>query len=154
MKENLLDAKLINLNIQASDNVDAINQLGKMLVDNGYIDPSYTKSIIEREQTFPTGLVLASAGIAIPHASPENNVLKNGIAAISLVKPVKFHSMENPDSEIDVDMVFMLALASSTDHLDVLKKLFVAFQNQSLVNALKHSTDKAEFLKLLTNNLI
>ena len=31
MKENLLDAKLINLNIQASDNVDAINQLGKML---------------------------------------------------------------------------------------------------------------------------
>ena len=70
MKENLLDAKLINLNIQASDNVDAINQLGKMLVDNGYIDPSYTKSVIEREQTFPTGLVLASAGIAIPHASP------------------------------------------------------------------------------------
>ena len=154
MKENLLDAKRINTNRQASDNGDAIKQLGKMLGDNNYIDPSYTKSVIEREQTFPTGLVLASAGIAIPHASPENNVLKNGIAAISLVKPVKFHSMENPDSEIDVDMVFMLALASSTDHLDVLKKLFVAFQNQSLVNALKHSTDKAEFLKLLTNNLI
>ena len=153
MKENLLDEKIINLNIEANDNIDAINKLGKMLVENKYIDTSYIESVLEREKTFPTGLVLANAGIAIPHASPNNNVRKNGIAIISLKKPVKFHSMENPATEIDVDMVFMLALASSTEHLDVLKKLFITFQNQTLINDLKNITDKNKFLKLLINNL-
>lgn len=154
LNENLLCENIINLNISADNNVDAIKQMGKMLCDNKYINNSYTQSVIERERTFPTGLVLASAGIAIPHASPDNNVFKNGIAAARLTKPVKFHSMENPDDEVEVDMIFMLALASSNEHLDVLKKLFIAFQNQTLVNALKHSQNKAEFLKLLTNNLI
>lgn len=153
MKKNLLDEKIINLNIEANDNIDAINKLGKMLVENKYIDTSYIESVLEREKTFPTGLVLANAGIAIPHASPNNNVRKNGIAIISLKKPVKFHSMENPATEIDVDMVFMLALASSTEHLDVLKKLFITFQNQTLINDLKNITDKNKFLKLLINNL-
>ena len=150
---DLLDKQSVCLNAAPVSKEAAITTLADFMAKSGCLSDvdSYREAVFERERKSSTGL---GEGIAIPHASPENNVLKNGIAAISLVKPVKFHSMENPDSEIDVDMVFMLALASSTDHLDVLKKLFVAFQNQSLVNALKHSTDKAEFLKLLTNNLI
>lgn len=96
---------------------------------------------------------MTNAGIAIPHASPNNNIQKNGIAAARLKNPIKFYSMENPDEKISIDMIFMLALSSSTEHLDVLKKLFIAFQNQELVSQLKVCQNKEIFLKLLADNL-
>lgn len=61
--------------------------------------------------------------------------------------------MENPDEKISIDMIFMLALSSSTEHLDVLRKLFIAFQNQELVSQLKVCQNKEIFLKLLADNL-
>lgn len=84
MTETLLDKNIILLDISAKDNIDAIKQLGQILVNNKYIDASYTDSVIEREASFPTGLALTNAGIAIPHASPNNNIQKNGIAAARL----------------------------------------------------------------------
>lgn len=153
MTETLLDKNIILLDISAKDNIDAIKQLGQILVNNKYIDASYTDSVIEREASFPTGLALTNAGIAIPHASPNNNIQKNGIAAARLKNPIKFYSMENPDEKISINMIFMLALSSSTEHLDVLKKLFIAFQNQELVSQLKVCQNKEIFLKLLADNL-
>ena len=72
---------------------------------------------------------------------------------LTLKNPIKFYSMENPDEKISIDMIFMLALSSSTEHLDVLKKLFIAFQNQELVSQLKVCQNKEIFLKLLADNL-
>lgn len=153
MTKNLLNENITSLNISATDNIDAIKQLGQILVNNNYIEPSYIDSVIEREASFPTGLNLTSAGIAIPHASPNNNVSQNSIAIARLKTPIKFHSMENPDEEIYIDMIFMLALASNTEHLDILKKLFIAFQNEELVSQLKTCQNKQTFLKLLADKL-
>lgn len=149
---NLFNKNIIEMNITAVDSEDVIKQLGNLLVQNKYIDKLYVDSVLEREKSFPTGLALSNAGIAIPHASPGSSVLKNGIAAAHLSKPVKFYRMEDPDSQVDVDMVFMLAL-SSNEHLDILKKLFVTFQNEKLVESLKNSTNKDEFLAVLSNSL-
>ena len=149
---DLFNEKIIKMNVTAKDSTDVIKQLGNILEQNNYINNSYIDSVLEREKSFPTGLALSKAGIAIPHASPDSNVFKNGIAAAHLTKPVKFFRMEDPDSQVDVDMVFMLAL-SGNEHLDILKKLFVAFQNEDLVESLKNSTDKQSFLQMLINNL-
>lgn len=149
---NLLHGDITKLEVDAKDSTEAIDLLGRSLMENGYIKQGYVDSVLKREQTFPTGLVLKNVGIAIPHASPEGNVLKNGIAIARLNNPVQFNWMENPDEKIDVNMVFMLALADSSEHLDVLKKLFVAFQNEELVESLKNSgSDK--FLGLLNEKL-
>lgn len=144
MTETLLDKNIILLDISAKDNIDAIKQLGQILVNNKYIDASYTDSVIEREASFPTGLALTNAGIAIPHASPNNNIQK-WYCCCTFKNPIKFYSMENPDEQISIDMIFMLALSSSTEHLDVLKKLFIAFQNQELVSQLKVCQNKEIF---------
>ncbi len=152
-KTSLFHKDIINFNIEAIDSTDAIRQLGKNLVEHSYINDSYTDSVLEREQSFPTGLVLANTGIAIPHASPNDNITKNGIAVARLAKPVEFYCMEDPDKKVPVNMIFLLALASSGEHLEILKKLFVAFQNQKLVDDLEKSTDKTEFLNLLITNI-
>lgn len=149
----LIHENIIALDMQADNKENAIKQLGQLLVDNEYINPSYIDGVLEREEKFPTGLVLANAGIAIPHASPNNNVMKNGIAAARLVNSVKFHSMEDPEQQVDVNMIFILALANSNEHLEVLKNLFVAFQNEDLVKALEASKEKITFLNLLIQNL-
>ena len=49
MTETLLDKNIILLDISAKDNIDAIKQLGQILVNNKYIDASYTDSVIERD---------------------------------------------------------------------------------------------------------
>lgn len=149
---NLLHGDITKLEVDAKDSTEAIDLLGKSLMDNGYVKQGYVDSVLKREQTFPTGLALKNIGIAIPHASPEGNVLKNGIAIARLNNPVQFNWMENPDEKIDVNMVFMLALADSSEHLDVLKKLFVAFQNEELVESLKNSSSD-KFLGLLSEKL-
>lgn len=153
MTETLFDENITLLDITAIDNIDAIKQLGQILIKNNYIDSSYIDSVIERETTFPTGLALINTGIAIPHSFPDNNIQKNGIAIARLKNPIKFYSMENPDKQISVNMIFLLALANSNDHLDILKKLFLAFQNQELVSQLKNCKNKKIFLKILSNKL-
>lgn len=152
-ERELIHENIIKLDMEAGDSTEAIKALGQLLVDNNYIKPSYIDGVLEREENFPTGLVLANAGIAIPHASPNNNVLKNGIAAARLANSVKFHSMEDPEQQVDVNMIFILVLANSNEHLEVLKNLFVAFQNEALVKALEASKDKVSFLNLLIENL-
>ena len=152
-EQTLLHEDITAFDMDTLSSVDTIKALGKVLEENAYIDKSYIDSVVEREENFPTGLVLANAGIAIPHASPNNNVLKNGIAAARLKYPVEFACMEDPDKKVAVNMVFMLALARSTEHLEILKKLFIAFQNEDLVNNLLNSKNKIEFLTLLVNNL-
>ena len=153
MTKTLLNENITSLDISSTDNIDAIKQLGQILVNNNYIEPSYIDSVIEREIDFPTGLTLTGAGIAIPHASPNDNIKKNGIAIARLKTPIKFHSMENSDEEIFIDMIFMLALASSSEHLDILKKLFITFQNEELISQLKTCQNKQIFLKLLADKL-
>lgn len=152
-ERELIHENIIKLDMQAGDSTEAIKVLGQLLVDNDYIKPSYIDGVLEREENFPTGLVLTNAGIAIPHASPNNNVLKNGIAAARLANSVKFYSMEDPEQQVDVNMIFILALANSNEHLEVLKKLFIALQNEALVKALETSKDKVSFLNLLIENL-
>lgn len=142
-KELILDP------LEAESGEDAIRKLGGVLVSNGYVDPSYTRSVIERESNFPTGLPLPDAVIAIPHATPAGNVFKDSIAVARLLKPVKFHSMEDPEQEVSVNLIFLLALKDSHSHLDMLKKLFTVFQKPGFLQSLAKCSGKEQIMALL-----
>ena len=150
---NLLNEKLICLDGTAADSTEAINLLGTMMVQDGYIHPSYIGAIHKREINFPTGIVLASCGIALPHATPEDNIFKNGIAVLRLKQPVQFHSMENPDDNVSVTLLFMLALNGSENHLNMLQKLFAIFQQEALVRCIQQTTSAKEVCQLMLDNL-
>ncbi|WP_196590961.1 PTS sugar transporter subunit IIA [Pectinatus frisingensis] len=152
-RDDLLSVNIICLDIEAESSEDAIKKLGQMLVENSYIKPSYVNNVILREKIFPTGLILDTMGIAIPHATPSDDVLKDGIAVTRLKKPVGFYCMEDPEKKIDVSMIFMLSLCGNNKHLGILKKLFSIFRNRELVELLQDSKDKNDFLQLLSKNL-
>ena len=151
--KNLIHSELIFLDEKAEDNFAAIDFLGKKLAETGYIDESYATATKTREETFPTGIKLTDIALALPHATPDDNVHKDGIGMLRLAMPVDFGSMEDPDQKIAVSMVFLLALKSSNQHLEMLQKLFDAFQNDELVTNLGQAKTPEDFKNILIDVL-
>lgn len=153
MQEDFFNRNIIIYPLMAEDSADAICQIGHVMEQQGYIKSSYTTAVLEREKTFPTGLTLQDTSIAIPHATPDGNVLKNGIAVARLAKPVTFHSMEYSERTTQVELIFLLALEDSQQHLDVLKQLFTTFQQPAVLQALKDACTPDELLEIIQTNI-
>ncbi|MGI6709418.1 MAG: PTS sugar transporter subunit IIA [Dethiobacteria bacterium] len=83
-----------------------IRELGRKLLQQGYVKPGFIESVFEREEMGPTCL---QGGLAIPHADPQY-VNKAGVAVATLVEPVEWWGLQ-------VDLVFLLALRVSDRQL-------------------------------------
>lgn len=151
--EEFITADLIRLAADVKNDQEAMMVLGNILFENGYISEAYAKDVAKREADFPTGIALESGGIAIPHATPKGNVLKNGIAVLQLARPILFHSMENAEEQVSVDLVFMLALKDSDQHIAMLQKLFSMFQTDHVMRVLQNTADKEEVRYTVLANL-
>ena len=71
-------------------------------------------------------------GIAIPHTAV-NYVNKGKIAIARLVNKVPFHQMGNDDEEVDVKLVFMLAVDNPERHLTKLQSIVEVIQDESIL---------------------
>lgn len=151
--EEWIAEELICLGGAAGSAAEAIALLGGLLEAQGCVSAAYTQSVLQRERDFPTGLALGSFGIAIPHATPEGNVHRNGIAALRLETPAVFRSMEDPEETVDAELVFLLALKDSGRHLEMLQKLFCMFQEDEAMRALRATRDAGEFKRIVAAHL-
>lgn len=149
---NLLNPELIEIDVEAKTSRDVLERLAKLLTSKGYTKESYLEAVIEREKVFPTGLPTEAVGVAIPHADIKH-VNKPAIAMAVLRNPVKFQVMGNPDEEVDVKLVFMLAITDPNIQLKLLSDLTEMFQNKQLLLKLVNSTNIKTIISL-TNNFI
>ena len=109
----------------------AIEFAGQKLLEKGYITPEYIQACLEREKTYPTGLLMANGqGIAIPHAD-YTLVKTNSISIVRFDKGVVFGQMEDADLTVECGIMFNLAFATSDQHMSVLRRLFTLFQDIS-----------------------
>ena len=148
---DLIKKELISICHDEFKKEDVISYLGNILLENQYIKKEYINDVLEREESFPTGLELKDIGIAIPHANP-NNVLKNGISIARLKKKALFLGMETGE-EIYADIVFMLALKNSNDHIKMLQNLFLMLQKEEIMQSLMNANDENEIENIVINNL-
>jgi PTS system galactitol-specific IIA component len=151
--KSLVNDQLIFLDVDIKDNMEAIETLGQQLLKSGYINMQYIKGVRKREVEFPTGVALQHMGIAIPHATPEGNVNKNGIAVLRLEHPVMFHSMEDADEQVSVAMVMLLALKDANEHIDMLQKLFSMFQQSEIMEQLLQVSTSKKFQQVMIGAL-
>ena len=147
--DDFFSIDIINSSMTAQNSDEAIKKVGEILKNAGYVNEAYIESVLEREKNFPTGMPLMGSAIAIPHATPEGNVLKNGIAVAKMSKPVTFHSMEDPSETVEAELVFLLALKDSGQHLEILRQMFTSFQNPNVIKALKDSKTESEILEIM-----
>lgn len=137
-----MDADLIKINLDVNTNKEVIKTLGNLMQQKDYVKSGYIEAVLKREASLPTGLDIGGICVAIPHTDPVH-VNEPAIAVGLLNKPVKFHCMIAPDQELDVKVVFLLAVKNPEKQVELLKKLMALFQNVNILRQIENA-DKSE----------
>lgn len=145
--------ELIFLDVDKDENVEVLEFMANELVDKGYVKPSFLEGVLEREKNYPTGLDTGDIKVAIPHTDSEH-VLKSCISVAVLKETVVFKDMGDPNGKVDVDIVFMLAIAEPKNQVPILTKLMSVFSDKELLNNIYNSDEKGiyKILKDLLSN--
>ena len=105
----VIEARNIKLDVDASDWRDSMVKSGQLLVDSDYITKDYIDLTIKCvEENGPYIVIIP--GLALSHSRPDVSVNKTGLSLITLSKPVCFDCDNDP-----VDIV--LTLQQLTTHL-------------------------------------
>ena len=137
---NIIDPSLIEIDIDLYIKEDILRKMASNLVEGGYVKETYVDAILQREKTFPTGISTEPLGVAIPHADVEH-VIKPALSIATLKEPVKFLSMDDIETEIEVKIIFMLAITNPEFQLDMLRRLAYLFQNKEMLTRLAEAED-------------
>jgi PTS system galactitol-specific IIA component len=149
MKENVL------INVKADSSGEVIRLLTELLVKSGCIKREYADVVISREERYPTGIPTAGLPVAIPHGFADDCVLEPSIGAATLVRPVMFRNMFDPDEELAVGMVFLIALSSKDkdEQAENLERVMDILPDANLLSRLYAAKSGHEFVEILGSRL-
>jgi len=147
-RASIIDPSLMEIDMDLDTKEDVLQKMASNLVREGYVNETYIEAILKREKAFPTGISTEGLGVAIPHTDIEH-VIRPAVAVATLKEPVKFFSMEDPETEVDVKIVFMLAITEPEFQLDILRKLVSLFQNKEMLIELSKVEDAEEMAVVL-----
>ncbi|MCQ4117146.1 PTS sugar transporter subunit IIA [Ligilactobacillus sp. MP3] len=131
----LIHKDLVFTNLKFDNKTETLNFLSKKLYEAGYAKESFPLAVIDREKIFPTGLPTGIINVAIPHADSEY-VDKSALAVATLKNPITFNNMGNPDEELAVSFIIMMAIAEPHGQVTMLQKIMQIIQNQDYLQKL------------------
>lgn len=117
LKQSLIENNSILLNQSASNWEDAVKIGTDLLVKAGTIEPRYYDNIISKVKELGPYIILAP-GLAMPHARPEEGVIKTSFALVTLKEPVFFDGEEE-----GVKILLTLAGSDSDQHMQGLMEI-------------------------------
>jgi PTS system galactitol-specific IIA component len=139
----VFNESLVSLNHVADDSTAVINLLAGKLHEQGLVTEGYGLQTREREMHHPTGLPTKPFCIAFPHADAEG-VHQSALALATLKSPVAFKNMGDPDQDLQVYLVLMLANRDPLEQVKTLRNLAVLFGKPDQLQTLKdQSTPQA-----------
>jgi PTS system galactitol-specific IIA component len=138
--------------LEAENSDQVINELAGRLHQAGLVSDAYGEATIKRELEHPTGLPTRPFPIAFPHADAEG-VNRSALAVACLKKPVKFKNMADPDEELEVEIVIMLANKSPEEQIDTLRSLAELFGEPDKLTALKKVNNACDIVDWLKKEL-
>lgn len=136
---DFLNLNNIRLNIHASSWEEAIKKSGKILFDCGYIEESYTQTMIDKVKQYGSYIVITET-LAIPHGDISIGVKKSGMALISLEKPVLF-----PDNK-SVKFLLAFCTTQSKDYLDALNSFLELVDNHNFLKTINSTTSSKKII--------
>ncbi|MEF1256916.1 MULTISPECIES: PTS sugar transporter subunit IIA [unclassified Vibrio] len=116
-KQSLIDNNSIKLHASAANWREAIAIGTDMLIASGAILPSYHQAIIDSVEKLGPYICIAP-NLALPHARPEDGVIRTAFALVTLEQPVLFDGEEEP-----VDVLITLAGSCSNQHMEGLMEV-------------------------------
>ncbi len=149
--EIILDYSLVETNLIVNDRKEALKHMSDLLQKRGLVKDGFFEAIIAREKRFPTGIATKFMGVAIPHTF-EDYVNAAGIAIAVLPKPVVFKNMVTND-DLDVSIIFMLAVKDAKHQVSTLQKLGAVFQNPATLKNVFEANTKIEIVEIVRSIL-
>lgn len=143
MSNNFLPPEAVALCAEAENPEDAIRLAGNILVQANISLLSYTDAMINAYHTLGPYIVLAPH-IAMPHARPDNQVLKAGFGFVRLKEPINFG---HPDND-PVKILIPLAGIDNHGHIEMLQMLASVLSEPMNINVLLSSEDVNEIISL------
>lgn len=124
LKDSLKENKSVLLGQKASTWEEAIKLGTDLLEATGAITPDYYKNIVKSVKELGPYILLAP-GLAMPHARPEDGVVKTAFALVTLQEPVYFEGEEE-----GADVFLTLAGADDSSHMFALQELMAIVEDE------------------------
>ena len=146
--ENIHES-LIFPHLDASSQEEVFEKMGGALIEQGFCKETYVDALKEREAHFSTGVdVGASCGVAIPHTDV-SHVKKAAVAVATLDKPVSWIHMGTEDVEVEVQVIFMLAIDDPNSHLDQLQNVIQPIQQKEIINKMADCDSQKKIIEVI-----
>lgn len=140
---NVIEAKNIQLHVEAENWKDAMIKSGDLLVKSEYITRDYIDLTIQCvEENGP--YIVITPGLALSHSRPDVSVKKTGLSLITLTKPVCFNSDNDP-----VDIVLTLAATDDTSHLEKLQGMAEFISDEDNLEFIRNAATPEEVAKAI-----
>jgi PTS system ascorbate-specific IIA component len=135
--------ELVRAGVEAEDFREAILAAGDLLVLGGITEPGYSQAMVRVVEELGPYIVIID-GVALAHATPGDGVIRNGLSAVQLARPVDFGSGKL------VQLVFALAATDHDSHIENLGALAGVLGDSETLNLLLASQSATEIHALLT----
>lgn len=123
----------IDIDVKTQD--EAFEILARPLDREGIVKPGFLQGIRQREDKFPTGLPTIPFGVAIPHTDPQY-VKQNAMSLGILKSPIAFGVMGSDNEQVDVRIIFLLALNEAQKQLNMLREITSIIKNEEVLSSL------------------
>lgn len=137
---------LILRDVEAANAEEAIRKVGQRFYDEGFVKDTYIDAVVAREKNYATGLQLADIAVAMPHTDPQH-VNRPGVCIAQLKHPVGFEHMGDPDTKVQAEMLFMMAIKNPDEQVELLQKVLGVFQQPEVVAAFRAAKNEDELFE-------
>ncbi|NRD25389.1 PTS sugar transporter subunit IIA [Frigoribacterium sp. VKM Ac-2836] len=139
-----LPDEAVVIGARVADWRDAVRVAGHALVDSGAAREGYGDEMVRMIDEHGPYVVIAP-GLVLAHARPGDDVVRDGLAVVTLAEPVPFgHPHNDP-----VSVVLGLAIVTVGGHLESIADLANVFNEASVIPALAAATSVDEVRRLM-----
>lgn len=117
LKQSLIDNNSIKLHQKAANWQEAIKIAIDLLVKSGAVEARYYDRIVECIKEMGPYIILAP-GLAMPHARPEDGVIRTAFSLVTFDTPIHFEGEDDP-----IRMMVALAGSDSDKHMEGLMEI-------------------------------
>lgn len=142
----LLKKENVQICDRAADWKEAVRTAVKPLEKHGYVEARYKEEIISNVEKMGPYIVIADQ-IALPHARPEQGVLKTQIGVTLFRKDVIFDGKDMP-----ARLFVTLAAKDSNSHLDALMEISELLSDESTVKQILEAADIEQLYQYFANH--
>lgn len=126
----------------------ALRDMAAYLTGLGMVKEGYGQAVLDREKVFPTGIPADPIAVAIPH-SERDQVIRTVVLVAKAEQEIPFHRIDEPEEEVGVRVIFMLAVDSNQGQLTVITQVMDLIQNPELVDAIARAEEPGQIEEIV-----